>query len=268
MAKSLASLAVIAGGGSFPKRVAQGAKDAGADVFIVHLDGHSSGFDGFPGMTARAEQLQSIFDALRARNISDIVLIGRMTRPSLLSLRPDRLTLGLLPKILKALCFGGDDALLRAVRGMLEEQGFTLHGAHEFVDGMLAPVGHFGGPTPDAAQLDDIRIGVDAARAHGMRDAGQGVVIRGGKIIALEKRAGTDAMVRHHASSGAILVKMAKPGQDQALDLPSIGPKTVEACKQAGYAGIAVEAGMTLVSDLEETTAMANRHNLFLIGVK
>lgn len=152
---------------------------------------------------------------------------------------------------------------------MLEKQGFTLHAAHEFIKDLTAPAGVFGKAQPDERQMADIHTGIDAARAHGVRDAGQAVVIRHGKVEGYEDVRGTDSLIRSLAGAeGAILVKMAKPQQDRALDLPAIGPDTVRLCAESGFAGIAVEAGASLVADREQVTKLADQYGLFLVGVK
>lgn len=262
------ALAVVAGGGVFPALIAKTMAARGTRIFVVHLEGASENFSGFDSITARPEQLGRIFGALKARDIKDLVLIGRMTRPRIRSLRPDLATLKLIPRILWKLAFGGDDALLRAVREMLEGQGFTLHAANSFVEGLTAPAGVFSQCQPSQAQLEDIRIGLAAARAHGARDAGQAVVVRQGQVAGYEDARGTDILIRNHAGLEGILVKTAKPQQDRALDLPSIGPETVRACAASGFAGIAVEAGATLIAEREKTIQLADQHALFLIGVK
>ncbi len=64
-----------------------------------------------------------------------------------------------------------------------------------------------------------------------------------------------------------MLVKIAKPGQDRRLDLPSIGPATVEAASQAGLRGIAVEAGGALVVDRDAVVRAADASGLFVIAI-
>lgn len=262
-----ASLAVVAGGGSLPVLVAQKASTRGIKVFVVHLEHDSDHFTGYAGMRARPEQLGRIFARLREQDIRDLVLIGRMKRPVLTSLRPDWTTVKIMARIAWNLCFGGDDALLKSVRRMLEGQGFVLHGVQEFVEDLMAPPGVFSAHQPKPQHLNDIRAGIEAARAHGAGDRGQAVVVCEGRVIAREDRAGTDAMIRKHPMKGAVLVKTSKPGQDLALDLPSIGPGTIEACIQSGYAGIAVESGLTLVAERNETVARADQAGIFLMGV-
>jgi len=265
----LRALAVVAGGGAFPSLIAHTMKAGGTNVFVVHLEHDSDRFEGFDCMVARPEQLSSVFTALRKRGIKDLVLIGRMKRPKLSELRPDWFTLKLIPMIAWQLLFGGDDALLRAVRGMLEKQGFMLHGIHDLVSDLTAPVGTLGSVKPDDAQMVNIHLGIPEALRHGARDAGQAVVMRDGKVAGREDASGTDALIRSFAHANkAILVKMAKPQQDRALDLPTIGPDTVRLCAESGFAGIAVEAGATLIADRDRTIQLADQHGLFLIGVK
>lgn len=262
------SLAIVAGGGAMPRLVADDVAARGVRVFAVRLAGHAERdtLEAYEGMWARPEHMGRVFAALRAQGIRDIVLIGRMRRPKWWELRPDLTTLALLPRILPALLFGGDDALLRAVRRALEAHGFALRGVHELVAAFLAPAGVMGRHAPDDVQLTDIALGLAAARAHGLADAGQAVVVRDGAVMDREDAEGTDALIRRNAVRGAVLVKTAKPQQDRSLDLPAIGPETIRNCIAAGFAGIAVEAGATLVAEKKQVIDLADAHGLFLIG--
>ena len=47
-----------------------------------------------------------------------------------------------------------------------------------------------------------------------------------------------------------------------------MGPRTVRNAAAAGCAGIAVEAGRTLLIDRTETVAEAERRGLFLVGLE
>jgi UDP-2,3-diacylglucosamine hydrolase len=63
-----------------------------------------------------------------------------------------------------------------------------------------------------------------------------------------------------------VLYKGPKPGQDRRLDLPAVGPATAHAAAAAGLAGIAVEAGGTMILGYAETVAAADAAGLFLWG--
>ncbi|MGH7059531.1 MAG: UDP-2,3-diacylglucosamine diphosphatase LpxI domain-containing protein, partial [Stellaceae bacterium] len=63
-----------------------------------------------------------------------------------------------------------------------------------------------------------------------------------------------------------VLVKAPKPGQEERVDMPTIGPDTVNEAAAAGLDGIAV-AGQVLMAERDATIAAADRHGLFLVGV-
>ena len=97
-------------------------------------------------------------------------------------------------------------------------------------------------------------------------------------MLAIEAAEGTDRMLerlaelrrdgRIHARDGVgVLVKAPKPDQDRRIDLPSIGPRTVEGVKRAGLAGIAVVAGSTIVAETDRIVAAADNANVFVVGV-
>ena len=95
------------------------------------------------------------------------------------------------------------------------------------------------------ATLDDIKLGFRVARALGLLDIGQGAVVARQYVLAVEAAEGTDAMLRRcrdlnnwgFKSRKGVLVKAPKPGQDLRLDMPVIGPRTVELASEAGLAG-------------------------------
>jgi DUF1009 family protein len=52
------------------------------------------------------------------------------------------------------------------------------------------------------------------------------------------------------------------------VDLPTLGPATVRGAARAGLAGIAAEAGRTLVLEREVVIALADELGLFVVGVE
>ena len=63
-----------------------------------------------------------------------------------------------------------------------------------------------------------------------------------------------------------VLYKAPKPGQDLRLDLPAIGPSTVQGAAAAGLAGVAVQADGVMILGFAETVAAADAAGLFLWG--
>ena len=269
----LPKLGIIAGGGALPARLASAAQTAGRAVFVVKLDRHADDpeLDQYPGITARLGAAAKILDAMRDNACQDVVLAGKVARPSFTAIRPDWRAAKLLMKVgMKAL---GDDGLLRLVGQELEREGFRLVGAHEILTDLAVSEGVLGTIKPDDQALSDARHGLRVAQILGQADVGQGCVVQQGLVLALEAIEGTDEMVRRSANYrrdgvGGVLVKSSKPQQDKRLDLPAIGLTTVEEAHKAGLRGIALLAGGTMIIDRSAVIERADRLGMFVIGIR
>jgi DUF1009 family protein len=213
----------------------------------------------------------------KADGCRDVVFIGAVNRPSLWLLWPDLEALRVLPRVVP-LFKGGDNHLLSGLGRLFESEGFRLVGAHEIAPEILMPVGNLAGRDPSAAEQADINRGMELLRAMAPFDVGQAVVVAENHVLAIEGPEGTDQMLnrveelrrkgRIRTPRGVgILVKAPKTGQDQRLDLPSIGPKTVESAQRAGLAGIAVLSGSTVVAEPDRIAADATAARIFVVGV-
>lgn len=266
------TLGIVAGSGPMPARLAAAAQAAGRRVFILGLEGHAepASIAPYPHAIHRIGAGGQILASLREAGVDDLVLIGPVRRPSLLTLMPDAEGAKILGRIGRA-AFAGDDGLLAAVIRVFEEEGFRVRGAHEVMEELAAPEGVLGRHAPDSAAEADIVRGVAVARALGAADVGQAVVVQQGIVLGVEAVEGTDALIARCAGlrrdgPAGVLVKLAKPGQEARADLPTIGPRTVEGAAAAGLRGIAIEAGMTLMPEREATVAAADRLGLFLVA--
>ncbi len=260
-------LGIVAGGGDLPVRLQHFCDAHSIPTFTIGFNNHTDGaaFAGRDHAVMRLGEAGKMVRLFKEQGCNDLVLIGSIKRPSAWELRPDFYTAKFFARIgFKAM---GDDGLLKAIRYALEDEGFTIHGIHEFLPDLLAAQGVLGKHAPSEQQQTDVSIGFAAAKALGLRDAGQCVVVHEGAVIAEEDADGTDAMLRRNPVRGAILVKTCKPQQDRKLDMPTVGRRTVRLCAELGYAGIAVEAGATLIANREEAIAMADEAGLFVVGL-
>ncbi len=267
-------IGIIAGGGSLPLAVAQAAQTRGYQPFMIGLTGNASPeIEQFPHAYSGIGQVGLTLRTLRREGCLRLVLVGSLKRPNLFRLKLDSGFFRHLPQLLR-LFKGGDDAVLRRVARFFESQGFDVAGVHEIAPRLLAPPGAFAAASPDAAALEDIRLGFRVTRTLGALDIGQAAVVARQYVLAVEAAEGTDAMLRRcrelngwgFKSRKGVLVKAPKPGQDLRLDMPVIGPRTVELASESGLAGIAVVAGAVLLADQQELVEKADKLGLFLYG--
>ncbi len=271
--KNIKSLGIIAGGGSLPERLLHSCDRRGIEVFIIGLEGQTDRnlMAGRKHLWTRMGAAGQIMQTLKAHQIRDVVMIGSVSRPSFAELKPDWKTAAFLMKLgIKAL---GDDGLLSAIRGLLEKEGFTVHSVQDFAEDLLAPVGAVGKYSPEESDQEDIKRGLEVARAIGALDVGQAVVIQEGLVLGMEAIEGTDALINRcgeikRGGRGPILVKLCKPQQDTSLDMPTIGPMTVEHAAFRGFRGIIFQAGKTLLIDPQEVAQNADAAKMFVYGVE
>ncbi|CUW44627.1 hypothetical protein B3286c1_1961 [Brucella vulpis] len=275
-AQDAGRVAVVGGNGLLPIKVAETLQNAAGQVpFLVPLRGEADPvlYD-YEHQEISVVEFAKLVRSMKAAGVSRVVLAGGVrNRPHVRDLKFDWPTLRAVPYVLGALG-KGDDALLRAFIGLLESFGFKVVGAHEVVPDLLSPPpACLTRITPDARERRNIALAMDAALKLGDLDVGQGAIATGGRVVALEGAEGTDLMIERVrelrtagriSRRGGVLVKMAKPRQDERADLPAIGLSTVENAERAGLAGIAIEAGRTFILGFGETLAAANKKGLFI----
>ncbi|ALI54452.1 LpxI family protein [Celeribacter marinus] len=256
--------AIIAGTGQLPQVLAA-ALDAPVYVTLTDVAVPK----GVDHVSARIEKLGKLFKELKSRGVEAVTFAGAMARPKVNPVLLDRHALRL------ATCLGkGDDALLREVIAVFEDQGFAIRSAIEICPDLALPTGTLWGRKPSATDVSD------AARAHAVLDAlspldvGQGAVCAGGQMLGVETLQGTNAMLGFVAATPAhlrrargVFVKAPKAGQDLRIDVPTIGLETVEAVIAAGLGGLVVPAGGVIVLDRTGVKARVEEAGLFLHAI-
>ncbi|MBA4223451.1 MAG: DUF1009 domain-containing protein [Methylobacterium sp.] len=272
-------VAVLAGRGEYPLRVAGAAAAQGASVYVAVLSGAADPADygAYDAKEYRLGQLGRFLDEIKRRDIDEIVMVGALPRPSFGSLAPELSTLKYLPHFARAFQ-GGDDHLLRGVVSFFEGQGLRVVGPADLAPDLVAPIGTLGRHKPAAAAREAIATGFNLLAALSPFDIGQAAIIADHRVVAVEAAEGTDAMIERVAGlvqSGrlkpgkgdGVLVKAPKLGQDLRVDMPAIGPETVARVAAAGLAGIAVKAGSVLIGDRGRLATLADTSGLFIEGV-
>ncbi|MCL2041967.1 MAG: UDP-2,3-diacylglucosamine diphosphatase LpxI [Bacteroidales bacterium] len=266
-------LGILAGNGAMPKEVVDHCKTTNREFFVVGLEPHvlPETVQDTPHVLAKVGEIGKILKNFQKNQVKEIVFAGGVRRPSLKELIPDWEGAKLMTKL--AIRKMSDDDIFRMLFNEIEKKGFKVVGAQEVMPQMLLLEGACGKTKPSKEDLEDIQTGIKVAQALGALDVGQACVVQEGMILAVEAKEGTDAMMdRAHSvkrsGKSPVLVKIVKPGQETRVDLPTIGPRTIEAMKRNGIKGMAVEIGGTLLLEREKTIKMADEAKIFIVGVK
>lgn len=274
MTAILSKLLILAGGGTAPRRVIESCRAKNRPFFVVCLQGQADAdiAHNVPHIWLPLGAGGALRDVVQSEQIKELVMIGHVRRPSLSEIKPDWLAVKFLAKVgINAL---GDDALLRALGSAMEsELGVRVIGAHEILGGILTKTGLLGRHKPDATAEQDIARGIAIARLLGQADVGQSVIVQQGLVLGVEAIEGTDALIARCAplrrmGVGGVLVKIAKPQQDDRFDLPTIGPDTLRSASDASLRGVAIEAGRSLLIDRDQVRQIADEAGIFVTGIE
>lgn len=274
----MTKLGLVAGGGTLPVALAEHCRQAGRPCFVIRLRGFADpALARYEGEEAGIAEVGRIMRLAREAGCEALCFAGLVRRPDFSALRPDLRGLAAFPGAVAA-ARRGDDALLRYLMGEFEKEGFAIEGAHQVMGDLALGLGPLGRLAPAAAHAEDIQKALKVARTIGSLDIGQGAVVCDGLVLAVEAQEGTDAMLARVAGLppaliGApdrrrgVLVKVAKPIQEERIDLPTIGVATIEGADRAGLAGVVGVAGKMLVIDRAGVAVAADALGLFVTGV-
>jgi len=271
-------IGVIAGGGALPHDVITGAKEQGWDVYVCALLGFAN-VDDFrvPAKSFGFGEIGGLIKAFRAEDCTHVTFAGTVSRPDFKKIKPDLTGIKLLPKVIKA-AKAGDDALLKFIVSIFEKEGFEIVAPQDLCEKSVISAGALGAARPSEDDWVDIQRAMQIAAVMGQYDIGQGAVVCGGLVLAVEAQEGTDNMLARVAkldenirgtdvARAGVLAKRLKPEQEERIDLPTIGVNTVEKAAQAGLSGIAVQAGKAFVLNKQGVRNLADKYGLFVYAV-
>ena len=256
-------LALIAGRGDLPRQVA--AAQTEPPLICVYEGTTPEGL--IADLTFRLETLGTLLLELGNRGVLQVCFCGGIDRPALDPTKLDAQTAPLVPMFQKALS-AGDNGALQVIKEIFEQTGFEVVSADTLVPDLLASPGVLSEKWPDAQMRRDAARGEAVLAALAPLDMGQACVVAAEQVLGVETIGGTDHLLRTLPpgvdKTTAILCKGPKAGQIREIDLPTIGPGTLEAVQQAGLAGIIVDAGDVIILEPERCTALADQYGLVL----
>lgn len=263
MSAKIKSVAILAGEGALPLQLTRYCIENDIPACIVQFEGCDyDAFPDVPTLKTRIEKVGAIFGFLKTNQVTDVVMVGNLSRPSLKSLRPDWQGIKTLGRIAGAFT-KGDNNLLTSLRSEIEGQGFTVRGVDYYLTHLTANAGCL---TTQSCS-GDVAGGVAESLRHGREDKGQSILMHVDGTYSYEGRAGTTALIEEWGKAGSILFKMMKPNQDPDLDRPTVGLNTLTALQAKECAGMVIEANAVLMVDKDDMIAFANANQMFIEAV-
>src|SRR5215470_7188910 len=187
-----AKLGILAGAGELPRLLIESCRCQDREFHVLALSGYAEpeAVGDAPHHWIRLGEAGAAFSLLRAAKVEEIVFAGKIGRPTLAQLRPDRRTARFLAYIGGRLL--SDNRLLMAILKEFEREGFRVVGPTDVMGSLLARSGAYGILLPSAAESSTIALGFAAARQNGLSDRGQAAVVQDQRVLGVEGPQGTD----------------------------------------------------------------------------
>jgi DUF1009 family protein len=270
-------LAIIAGSGNLPLMLAQN-HSGEVHVICIKDEANPELYEDYPKIILPLGKIQSLLEYLDNHEIKNLVIVGKVKYRDLRTINPDFQGAILLAKIIKNK-FLGDDQILNTIAQYLTTKGYKLHSPQEILLQQQAQFDDLNNHSQDFhnltdQDLSDIGFGFEAAKMLGRFDIGQALIVEHGKIIGVEALEGTDALIKRCASlrvqesPSGILVKVIKPNQNQTMDIPAVGPDTIQCLSDNNYKGLAIEHKQVVIINPTEVFALAQTLGIFIHQIK
>ena len=220
-------------------------------------------------------ELKKILDLLRSQNVKDIIFLGKINRPDLSKFKRDGIVENYIPNLVKAYK-KGDGAVLDAVVDIFKKYSYKAVSPLKYCDDFsLSNSDIF--KTFRKEDLTDIKKSIDLLDTLSKYDNAQSVVCVNGYIIAIEAVEGTDSLLRRSHKlrkdldqikiKAGFLVKKIKKNQSKIVDLPVVGPKTIELIKKANLKGLAIDIKNTLIYKKDNFIRLAKKYDLIIYNI-
>jgi DUF1009 family protein len=280
-------LGLIAGNGRFPFLLLDAARAEGHEVIVaaikeeteLEINERAAVDTGITVHWLSLGELSKLIETFQKAGVTRAVMAGQVKHKQIFSsIRPD----WRLAKLLLNLRTRNTDVLLGAVAKVLGDEGIELLSSTAFLEPLLAKQGVLTSRSPDEDEQQNIDYGLTVATGLAGFDIGQTVVVAAQACVAVEAMEGTDATIEragelmHTLSEEGdastlqrrlTVIKLPKPKQDMRFDVPVVGMRTLDTMIRAGASCLAIEAGRTLLFDLESLIHRAAEANIVIVAV-
>jgi hypothetical protein len=256
---------LVAGSGELPRVFLKRAKERGEEVYVV---GVKSITELEADEYIALGKVGRLVKTLEKKGIKDIVLLGKFEHNLLFShlLTLDELAL----RILKKAKDKKPQTLIKTLMEELSSLGFSFPDPKPYLEELLAPKGRMGSVEPSEEAMEDGLWGFPIAKTLAELDVGQTVVVKEKAVVSVEAMEGTQKAIERAgelAGRGCRVIKVARRTQDFRVDVPTVGPKTIEAIRKIKGDALFVEAGKVYVLEREKTSRLADRYGIALYGL-
>ena len=259
-------IGLIFGETDFPKKILQKIKNK-KKYLIIDLSKSKIFKKDKHSYSVSLGQFGKIIKILKENNCRKVLFAGKVKKPKFSKLRLDIKAVYYMPRIIKSSKLG-DLAILKEIINILKKEKIKTISSTSFNPELSLKKGNYSKFKPNKEDKIDIKKATQTLNKLGKYSFSQGTIVRNKKVIAIEGKGGTQAMLnklkgKKFVNQG-ILVKFPKKGQDLRIDLPTVGLKTFKQCKLIGLKGIVLKDKRNIFLEKKKCINFANKNKMFI----
>ena len=266
------NIAIIAGSGKLPFKIATHLKKLNSNFIILSIKGFSNIklYKNFKSYSLRMGEGSKAIKILKENNIKKIIFLGALDRPNLVDLKPDLWTLF---KVFKFIFFKKtDDIILRNVVNIFENEGFKVIGISDITKSFFLKKGIYGIKKIPRKDLTIINKLLKKTIKWTSKDLGQSIIASKKKIILKEDRKGTNNLIdrsldNKYSKNSYIFIKIKKLHQDIRIDLPTFGLDTLKRLVKTNIKYIILNADSTVIMDKKKIFKYLKKSKKIILSV-
>ena len=268
----MTKIGIISGGGKLPITIGKSLLLKNFEIFFFCIKNFTNleDYQNYEYIEVDIVSFSSILKSLKKYKINKIIMVGKISRPSIKDIKFDLITISLIKDLF--LESKGDDQLLKSISAFFNKHGFPLFDWRKACHDLFISADHLTINKPSKLAYKNMTKGLKIFKIIGKADIGQSLIIQNQLILGIECIEGTDELIircsnyRKNTDKG-ILLKLSKYNQHKALDLPTIGIKTIQNLKKYSYEGVFIEKNECIVLEKEKIINFCNNNNMFLSTV-
>lgn len=264
------AIALIAGKGRYPALIVEQIKSHGIPLKLIAIKDETEAsliaeISKDDQRQIHLGQLNQLLKSLKELDCKYVLMAGQV--------RPTRLFKGLFPdlkmlSILRKIKQLNAETVLGSIVTEIKSIGCTVLDARSFMDEHLASTGTMGNRVHKLPTAT-IDYGIQIAKEIARMNIGQGIVIKGESVLAVEGLEGTNKMLDRTGSfnlDDLIFIKTIKQNQDYRFDVPVFGEDTLEKLRENNIHTAVLESNSVILLDKTKLLKKADAYKIQVYG--
>jgi len=262
---------MIAGSGPFPFFLLEEMMEKGYGCVIAGIMGETDSAlkkkaDGFELFSPF--QIKDLISFFHSHNIHEVFFAGKIEHKQIYQeemLHSDMVSL------MDGIKDMSPSAIIERVIDLMAENGIDIQDPSPLLANLFCKESVMSKAKPSDKIMQEIEFAWSKVKHLADLDIGQTMVVKDQAVVAVEGMEGTDEAIHRGgllAGKGTVVVKVSRSRQDNRIDMPAVGKKTIQSLVDINGAALCFEAETIPFFQKKEALELADQHEIVILARK